>query len=47
MSLTTYRERDPADLGYRREWKRLGFLEGELLTEFGYPTQRMIWPVRG
>ena len=47
LSLTTYRERDPADLGYRREWKRLGFLEGDLLMEFGYPTQRMIWPVRG
>lgn len=43
LSLTTYRERDPADPGYRREWMRLGFREGELLVEFGYPTQRMIW----
>lgn len=43
LSLTTYRERDPADPGYRREWMSLGFREGELLVEFGYPTQRMIW----
>ena len=46
LSLTTFRERDPADPGYRREWKRLNFQEGELLVEFGYPTQRMIWSVR-
>ncbi len=46
LSLTTFRERDPADPGYRREWKRLNFREGELLVEFGYPTQRMIWSVR-
>lgn len=38
LSLTTFRERDPADPGYRREWKRLNFREGELLVEFGYPT---------
>ena len=47
LNLTTFRERDPADPGYRSEWKRLGFQEGELLVEFGYPTQRMIGPVCG
>ena len=47
LSLTTFRERDPADPGYRGEWKRLNFREGELLVEFGYPTQRMIWSVGG
>lgn len=46
LNLTTFREGDPADPGYRREWKRLGFREGELLMEFGYPTQRMLGPVR-
>lgn len=47
LSLTTFRERDPADPGYRRRWKRLGFQEDALMVEFGYPTQRMVWPVRG
>lgn len=47
LNLTTFREGDPADPGYRREWKRLGFREGELLVEFGYPTQRMFGPARG
>lgn len=44
LSTTTYRERDKADTGYRRAWKRLGFAEDELLVEFGYPTQRLILP---
>ncbi|MEA4955984.1 MAG: GNAT family N-acetyltransferase [Pseudoflavonifractor sp.] len=40
ISITTYREGDNADTGYREELKRLGFAERELLIEFGYPTQR-------
>lgn len=40
ITLTTYREGDPADTGYREEYRRLGFAERELLTEYGYPTQR-------
>lgn len=44
ISTTTYREHDKADTGYRKEWKRLGFAERGLLTEFGYPTQRFVLP---
>jgi len=42
ISTTTYREHDRADTGYRKELKRLGFGERELLVEFGYPTQKMV-----
>ena len=42
VSITTFREGDKADPGQRAEYQRLGFAEAELLTEFGYPTQRMI-----
>lgn len=44
IGVTTYREHDRADTGYRRELKRLGFAERELLVEFGYPTQRFVLP---
>lgn len=44
ISATTYREHDKADTGYRKELKLLGFAERELLTEFGYPTQRFVLP---
>lgn len=44
ISITTFREGDKADTGYRKALKELGFAEAELLTEFGYPTQRMILP---
>lgn len=40
--VTTFREGDKADTGYRKAWGRLGFTEAELLVEFGYPTQRLI-----
>lgn len=42
VSITTFREGDRADTGQRAAYKRLGFAEAELLTEFGYPTQRLI-----
>ena len=42
ISVTTFREGDKAVTGYRKEWESLGFAEGELLTEFGYPTQRFV-----
>lgn len=45
ISLTTYREGDKADTGYREEYLRLGFAERELLTEYGYPTQRFVLPL--
>lgn len=44
ISITTYREGDRADLGYRKALKELGFTEAELLTEFGYPTQKFVFP---
>ena len=46
ISLTTYRKGDKADTGYRDEYLRLGFAERELLTEYGYPTQRFVLPPR-
>ncbi len=42
ISMTTYREGDKADTGHRDLLKKLGFAERELLTEFGYPTQRFV-----
>ena len=44
ISMTTYREGDKADTGYRDLLKQLGFAERELLIEFGYPTQRFVLP---
>ncbi len=42
LSITTFRKGDKADPGQRKTLEGLGFAEGELLVEFGYPTQRMI-----
>lgn len=42
ICMTTFRENDKADTGYRKELKQLGFAERELLVEFGYPTQKLI-----
>ena len=43
IAMTTYREGDKADTGYRNLLKQLGFAERELLVEFGYPTQRFVY----
>ncbi len=42
ITITTFREGDKADIGYRKTVKSLGFAEAELLVEFGYPTQKFI-----
>ena len=42
ITVTTFREGDKADTGYRKAYKELGFIEAELLVEFGYPTQRFV-----
>ena len=42
ISVTTFREGDKADTGYRNIFKNLGFAEAELLVEFGYLTQRFV-----
>lgn len=44
ISITTYREKDRADTGYRKDLIQLGFAEKELLIEFGYPTHRFVLP---
>ncbi|MFR5532993.1 MAG: GNAT family N-acetyltransferase [Bacteroides xylanisolvens] len=44
ISTTTFREQDKADTGHRDMLLQLGFAEKELLTEFGYPTQRFVLP---
>lgn len=44
--ITTFREGDKADTGYRSLLKELGFVEGKLLVEFGYPTQQMILTIK-
>lgn len=47
ISMTTFREGDKADTGYRETLKQLGLAERELLTEFGYPTQRFAYLPEG
>lgn len=42
ITITTFRAGDKADTGYREEYCRLGFVERELLVEYGYPTQRLV-----
>lgn len=42
ITVTTFREGDKADTGYRQVFKSLGFSEAELLVEFSYPTQRFV-----
>lgn len=46
ISITTFREGDKADTGYRFALEKLGFVEAELLTEFQYPTQRFLLDLR-
>jgi AraC-like DNA-binding protein/GNAT superfamily N-acetyltransferase len=42
ITVTTYRAGDKADTGYREELIKLGFVEGELITEYGYPVQKFV-----
>lgn len=42
ISITTFREGDKADTGYRKTYQNLGFAKAELLVEFGYPTQKFV-----
>jgi AraC-like DNA-binding protein len=44
VCITTYRRGDRADTGHRKALKAFGFSGGELLVEFGYPTQKMFIP---
>ncbi|HWQ57576.1 MAG TPA: GNAT family N-acetyltransferase [Clostridia bacterium] len=42
IAVTTFREGDEKGIAPRALYKKLGFEEGELVEEFGYPNQRFI-----
>lgn len=42
ITVSTFREDDPKGAAPRALYKRFGFVEGELIEEFGYPNQRFI-----
>ena len=42
ISVSTFRENDPKGIAPRRLYKSFGFIEGELIEEFGYPNQQFI-----
>ena len=44
ISVTTFCAGDKADTGWRRTYLDLGFQRRELLTEYGYPVQRLVLP---
>ncbi|HHW32168.1 MAG TPA: GNAT family N-acetyltransferase [Clostridiaceae bacterium] len=42
ITVTTFREGDEKGVAPRKLYKKFGFEEAELLTEFGYPVQRFV-----
>lgn len=42
ISVTTFREDDIKGIAPRALYKKYGFVEGELVTEFNYPNQKFI-----
>lgn len=40
IGVSTFREGDPLGMGARELYKKFGFIEGELTTEFDYPNQK-------
>ena len=46
ISVSTFRENDPKGIAPRRLYKSFGFMEGELIEEFGYPNQQFILPAK-
>jgi hypothetical protein len=42
ISVSTFREEDIKGIAPRALYKKFGFVEGELIEEFGYPNQRFI-----
>ncbi|MEW9080923.1 GNAT family N-acetyltransferase [Terrisporobacter glycolicus] len=42
ITVTTFREYDERGIAPRELYKKLGFLEGELIKEFDYPLQKLI-----
>ena len=43
LEVTTFREGDPKGEAPRALYKKLGFLEDELIMEFGYPCQKFVF----
>ena len=46
ISVSTFRENDPKGIAPRRLYQSFGFMEGELIEEFGYPNQQFILPAK-
>ena len=44
ITVSTFRADDPKGEAPRALYKKFGFVEGELIEEFGYPNQRFIVP---
>ncbi|MBQ9119231.1 MAG: GNAT family N-acetyltransferase [Lachnospiraceae bacterium] len=42
ISVSTFREEDPKGTAPRALYRKFGFVEDELIEEFGYPNQRFI-----
>lgn len=46
ITVTTFREGDPLGIAPRALYKKMGFIEGELVMEFDYPNQVFILPAQ-
>ena len=44
ITVSTFRENDPKGIAPRRLYQSFGFVEGELIEEYGYPNQQFILP---
>lgn len=44
ITVSTFREEDEKGKAPRALYRKFGFLEGELIEEFGYPNQKFILP---
>ena len=42
ISVSTFREEDEKGIAPRALYKKFGFVEDELIEEFGYPNQRFV-----
>lgn len=42
ITVSTYRQGDGKGIAARALYKKFGFVEGELIEEFGYPNQRFV-----
>ncbi len=42
ITVSTFRENDEKGIAPRSLYKKLGFVEDELIEEFGYPNQKFI-----